>query len=101
MPARPGMPQIVPPEIHDPSRLESRLPRLAIHLRYRLAVVNEHVLAVIVLALFLQLLTQNDDSCSRERHSNRLPRLGLVRVNPCFPSHQVNLRPPQPSYVGL
>src|SRR5665213_3743124 len=95
MPARPGVPQVVPAEVLDARALQRAVPSLRADLTNRPPAKTEHV------GFMVPDPAADDEHGLRiERHRNRLPRLRLIRMNPRQPPHQIHLRPPV-SYTHL
>ena len=109
MPGRPGVPQVVPREILD-LRPRQRALKCALDLGDGAAAVWEHpgfVWRVDVLPALdgglarLLLRTEGCDRDLRQRDTDRLLRLGLVRMDPCDLARQIDLLPGQVGGIAL
>ena len=90
VPARPGMPEIMPTEIVDPRLLQRRVPGLCAHLVHRLTLEAENVRSVPP-----EPFTDDDHGFRIERDRDRLPRLRLIGMHPGNATRQIYLRPLQ------
>ncbi len=94
VPRGPGMRQVVPAKGEDAGAFQRRIPCFRRDLLHWLAFVSEHALGMLP-----HLPPQHIERDLVEWHRNRLPGLGLIRVNPRLLALQIDLLPGQTCHV--
>src|SRR6267378_892643 len=96
MPARPGVPEIMPAEILDPRLLQRRVPGFRAYLVHRPTLEAENVRSVLP-----EPFADDEHGFRIERDRDRLPRLRLIGMHPGNATRQIYVRPLQTRDVRL
>src|SRR5262245_52708645 len=88
MPARPGVSQVMPAKVLDAGTLESLSPRLRVRLPHWFPSEREHVRQVLA-----KLAADDLHGSLGQWHSDRFTCLRLIRVNPRYTPHSIDLGP--------
>src|SRR5262245_46099167 len=88
MPARPGVSQVMPAKVLDAGTLKSSSPRLRVRLPHWVPPDRGHVRQVLA-----EPTADDLHGSLRQWHSDRLTCFRLIRVNPRYTPHSIDLGP--------